>query len=263
MEGEAAHHLGRVLRAERGQLYELSDGERVWLGRVEEVKRERIGFSLVEELPIWRPAVQITLLLSIVKFDAFEFAVEKATELGLNTIVPVAAARSEKALLAAAPKRALRWKKILLEASQQSRRLHIPTLAPLTKPDAAFSARSESQKILLSERADALPLRRVLNLPQQTLDFRCSLVLEKDGSGFGQKPQPKKDPRQQKGNADSPLVAAALAIGPEGGWTDAEFDCACRHGFCEASLGRLILRTETAVIAALASLNYAFSALES
>lgn len=223
MEGEAAHHLGRVLRAERGQVYELSDGERVWLARVEEVKRERIGFSLIEELPVYRPGFQTTLLLSVVKFDAFELALEKATELGVSTIVPLAAARSEKALLAAALKRAERWRKILLEASQQSRRLRIPALASLAKPDAAFSARSESQKILLSERADARPLRSVL-----------------------------------EGNAPkAPIVVAALAVGPEGGWTDAELDGARKHGFCEASMGRLILRTETAVIAALASLNYA------
>jgi 16S rRNA (uracil1498-N3)-methyltransferase len=58
-----------------------------------------------------------------VKFDAFEWALEKATELGVSAIVPLAAARSEKALLAAAGKRAERWKKILAEASQQSRRV--------------------------------------------------------------------------------------------------------------------------------------------
>src|SRR6516162_1517186 len=81
MEGHAAHHLGRVLRAEAGQLYELSDGNRVWLARVEEVKRDRVGFSLVGEVPVLQPALQTTLLLSIVKFDAFEFALEKATEL--------------------------------------------------------------------------------------------------------------------------------------------------------------------------------------
>lgn len=229
MEGDAAHHLGRVLRAEAGQVYELSDGERVWLGRVEEVKRDRIGFSLIEELPVYRPGFHTTLLLSIVKFDAFEFALEKATELGVNTIVPLAAGRSEKALLAAAPKRSERWKKILLEASQQSRRLRIPELAALTKPDAAFSARSESQKILLSERADTPPLRSIL-----------------EGNGVS-----------------AYSVAVSLAIGPEGGWTDMEFECARKHGFCEASLGRLILRAETAVIAALASLNYAFSRQDS
>lgn len=227
MEGEAAHHLGRVLRAEPGQLYELSDGNRVWLARVEEVKRDRVGLSFVEELPAYQPEFRTTLLLSVLKFDAFEFALEKATELGVSTVVPLAAARSEKALLAAAPKRAERWKKILLEASQQSRRLGIPALAALTKPAVAFTAPSEDQKILLSERADAPRIRKILE------------------------------------GTTTPVVVGALAIGPEGGWTDGEFQCARKYGFREASLGRLILRTETAVIAALASLNYAHSRQES
>lgn len=225
MEGEAAHHLGRVLRAKNGQLYELSDGNRVWLARIEEVNRDRIVFSLVENLAAKEQALRATLLLSVVKFDAFEFGLEKATELGVSAIIPVAAARSEKALLAAAPKRAERWKKILLEASQQSRRLRVPELAALTKSEAAFLSTSMGLKVLLSERPEARSLRSVLEEQQ-------------------------------------PASAAALAIGPEGGWTDAEFNCACEHGFCEASLGRLILRTETAVIAALASLNYALSQQE-
>jgi len=219
MEGAAAHHLGRVLRAETGQLYELSDGNRVWLARVEEVKRDRLCFSLVEEMPVAPPAFETLLLLSVVKFDAFESALEKATELGVDTIVPVAAARSEKALVAAAPKRSERWKRILLEASQQARRLRVPELTSVTKPDAAFSTHRESQRILLSERPEAPPLRSVL-----------------------------------KGQH---LATVTVAIGPEGGWTDSEFECAQRHSFREASLGRLILRTETAVIAVLASLNYA------
>ena len=126
MEGEAAHHLGRVLRAQPGQLYELSDGERVWLGQVETVGRDVVEFALVEELPGYQPSLDTALLLAVVKFDAFEWALEKATELGVTRIVPLAAARSEKALLVAAPKRAERWKKILLEASQQSRRVNVP-----------------------------------------------------------------------------------------------------------------------------------------
>ena len=219
MEGEAAHHLGRVLRAQIGQLYELSDGERVWLGRIESVGRDRLQFVLVEELPAVHPGVELTLLLAVVKFDAFEWAIEKATELGVSTIVPLAAERSEKALLAAAAKRAERWKKILLEASQQSRRVRVPVLGELVKPESAFASRRDGLRVMLSERADASPLRKVLQ---------------------GQR-----------------ATKATLAIGPEGGWTDAEFAAAQSCGFLEASLGRLILRTETAVIAALASLNYA------
>jgi 16S rRNA (uracil1498-N3)-methyltransferase len=219
MEGEAAHHLGRVLRAQTGQLYELSDGEEVWVGRIESVNRDRIQFTLVEQLAAFPSSVNVTLLLAVVKFDAFEWAIEKATELGVTTIVPLAAERSEKTLLAAAAKRAERWKKILLEASQQSRRVRVPVLEGLAKPDNAFASRKDALGVLLSERPTASPLRKVLQGRQ--------------------------------------AASAILAIGPEGGWTDAEFAAAQRYGFLEASLGRRILRTETAVVTALASLNFA------
>ncbi len=222
MEGDAAYHLGRVLRAQTGQLYELSDGERVWLGRIESVARDRVEFALVEELPAFHPSVELTLLLAVVKFDAFEWALEKATELGVRTIVPLAAERSEKALLAAAAKRSKRWKKILLEASQQSRRVRVPVLGELAKPEIALASYVDGLRVMLSERTTASALRKVLQ---------------------GQR-----------------ATKAILAIGPEGGWTDSEFELARSCGFSEASLGRLILRTETTVIAALASLNYALDA---
>src|SRR3989441_9576344 len=221
MEGEAAHHLGRVLRAQAGQLYELSDGERVWLSRIESVGRDRVQFALVEELPAVQPNLDITLLVALVKFDAFEWAIEKATELGVTTIVPLAAERSEKALLAAAAKRAERWEKILLEASQQSRRVRVPVLAELAKPEIVFVSHQNGLRVMLSERPDAPTIRNVLE---------------------GQQP-----------------ANATLAIGPEGGWTDAEFETARRSGFQEASLRQLILRTETAVVSALASMNYALN----
>ena len=220
VEGEAAHHLGRVLRVQQGQLYELSDGQRVWLGRIENVARDRVEFALLEEIPAHALTIDLTLLLAIVKFEAFEWAIEKATELGASTIVPLAAARSERALLAAAAKRAERWKKILAEASQQSRRVRIPVLQELSQPAQAFCANADAVKVLLSERPDALSLREILR-------------------------------------AEPPRRQAALAIGPEGGWTEPEFAAAHDSGFREASLGKLILRTETAVAAALASLNYA------
>src|SRR5215469_3292125 len=81
---EAAEHLGRVLRAEPGQLYELSDGERAWLGRVERVavsKRgpNRIDFALVEPIETVQSALRVALLVSMVKFDRFEWDLEKAT----------------------------------------------------------------------------------------------------------------------------------------------------------------------------------------
>jgi len=221
LEGPAAHHVGRVLRVQRGQIYELSDGAAAWLARVETVARDRVEFALLEQLPGNLPALETTLLLSVVKFDAFEWALEKATELGVSRIVPLAAARSEKGLLAAAPKRSERWKRILLESSQQCRRLRLPVLEALAKPESAFASHNRGARILLSEAREAQPLRALL--------------------------------------ADTAVCSAALAVGPEGGWTGGEFTAAREADFREASLGKLILRTETAVIAALAAMNYALS----
>jgi 16S rRNA (uracil1498-N3)-methyltransferase len=243
--GETAEHLGRVLRAEPGQLYELSDGQRVWLARIESVdlpKRGeiRIGFALVEPIEAREPRVRISLLLSIVKFDRFEWCLEKATELGAVEIIPLAAARSDKPLLAAAEKRRARWEKILVESAQQARRLQPPLLrmalaaaseaaanGSAVKPQLAFAQSSADYKILLSERLDARPLRDIL--------------AQRPGGG----------------SQSEHAISAALAIGPEGGWTDAEIEAARDAGFAEASLGENILRTETAVLSAMAILAFA------
>lgn len=229
LRGDAAHHLGRVLRAETGQLYELSDGQHLWLARTESVGRDEIRFSLVEPLPAPVAPVRIELLLAIVKFDRFEWALEKATELGAEEIAPLATDRSEKGLIAAAGKRAERWKRILTESAQQARRLRIPDLqAGLKAPD-AFRDCPAALKLLLSERAGARPLRE---------------VLEPAASA----------------HRGSDTARVAVAIGPEGGWTEAEFTSAGACGFAEVALGTNILRTETAVCAALAAVNYAFGA---
>jgi len=225
--GEAAHHLGRVLRAEPGQVYELSDGTSVRLGSVVRVGRDVVEFELGEFVACAAPRLTAILLLAVVKFDRFEWALEKATELGVSEVVPLSAARSEKALVAAAAKRAARWERILVESAQQARRLRPPRLGKLAKSPDAFAICGQKvsgkiPRILLSERPGALPLRDVL-------------------PAF---------PRDTTNNA-------VISIGPEGGWTEEEFAAAHVADFAEASLGQAILRTETAVAAALASLNYA------
>jgi 16S rRNA (uracil1498-N3)-methyltransferase len=231
LRAESAHHLGHVLRAEMGQSYELSDGETVRLGRVNRIERDEIEFELTETVAnAAAPRLAITLLLSIVKFDRFEWALEKATELGVNEIVPLSAARSEKGLILAAPKRAERWQRILMESSQQARRLRPPilhetrTVAEIfSSPPSESSPHEKAVRIILSERSDSRPLREVLS-----------------------------------GHPRESTHSATLAIGPEGGWTEEEFDAAAASGFEEASLGANILRTETAVMAALASLNLVY-----
>jgi 16S rRNA (uracil1498-N3)-methyltransferase len=237
LKGDAAHHLSRVLRAAPGQLYELSDGESLWLAETESVGREEIQFSLREQLPVHAPPVRIALLLAIVKFDRMEWAIEKATELGVDEIVPLIADRSEHGLIAAAPKRAERWRKILAESAQQSRRLRIPHLGEAVKPRAAFAAAGAETSLLLSERSGAAPLRALLE------PAAGKVLLEAN-------------PREP----GKPASLVALAIGPEGGWTEGEFAAAASAGFSEAALGANILRTETAVCAALAAIQYAFGA---
>ena len=98
LRGEAAHHLGHVLRAEPGQLYELSDGHAVWLARVERAAAESVEFSVVEPIAAAEPRLRATLLLAVVKFDRFEWALEKATELGVEVVMPLAAERSQRPL---------------------------------------------------------------------------------------------------------------------------------------------------------------------
>lgn len=232
LRGETAEHLGRVLRAEPGQLYELSDGCRVWLAKIERVaiaKRgeSRIEFALIEPVPASEPALRINLLISLVKFDRFEWCLEKATELGADEIVPLAAARTDKPLIAAAAKRHKRWQKILLESAQQSRRLRPPVLHEMGTPEQVFRKYTGGLKIVLSERQTAPALRQVLLL-----------------AGL---------PAEEREEA-----SAALATGPEGGWTEEEIRAATASGFAEASLGRNILRTETAVLASLSILAFTF-----
>lgn len=227
--GDAAEHLARVLRATPGQLYELSDGRAVWLARIERValsKRgdSRIDFALVEPVTAREPASQIDVLLSLVKFDRFEWCLEKATELGARKIIPLAAERTDNALIAAAQKRRSRWERILAESAQQSRRLRPPSIGSVVSPEEAFAECAAGAKIFLSERREAPPIREALG----------TIAAARGSSGV-----------------------AAIAIGPEGGWTDEELAAAVAAGFAEASLGENILRTETAVIAAMAVVSFA------
>jgi 16S rRNA (uracil1498-N3)-methyltransferase len=209
--GSNAAHLARVLRARVGQQFDISLGDRIRRGTVTSVAETRVEFSLAEELPA-ASATPISLYLAVFKFDRFEWAIEKSTELGVARIVPVLARRTEPHLAASSAKRVERWRRIALEAAQQSRRLAPPEIAAPIK-----------LKLALDESS---PLRIVLAENEQQTTLRDLLTAHEEAN------------------------VAALAIGPEGGWTEdelASFDQAHWH---RASLGPTILRAETAAIAA-------------
>lgn len=220
LRGETAGHLRRVLRAAPGQLYELSDGERVWLGRIEAFGRETVEFALLEEVHATRLAAPVRLLASLFKFDHFEWMIEKATELGVERITPVVSLRSEKGLDAAAEKRRARWEKIAREAGQQSRRVRPPEIAPVAAFSQALAADADV-RLFLDEDASAAPL------------------LSAAGGKRGD---------------------VALLCGPEGGWDERERAAAREAGWQPVSLGPMILRAETAAVAAVAVVMAARSA---
>jgi 16S rRNA (uracil1498-N3)-methyltransferase len=112
LDGDDARHLTRVLRVEAGQRYEISDNRDVYLAEIETAHKDGVVFRTLEKLETPAAGVRLTLCAALVKFDRFEWMIEKATELGVADIVPFAAARSER--------------RIALESSQQSRRAHLP-----------------------------------------------------------------------------------------------------------------------------------------
>jgi 16S rRNA (uracil1498-N3)-methyltransferase len=223
LRGKDARHLARVLRAEPGQQYEISDGATVYLAEIAAVEKDRVVFRVIEALGTSRAPVRLTLCAALIKFDRFEWLVEKATELGVAAIVPVDAARSEKGLSEAARKRAERWRRIAHESSQQARRLSPPEILRPVSLDLALDL-ATGLRYFLDENPGAPPL---------------AAAIPRHGERY---------------SSDRVLVLT----GPEGGWTDAERAAATAAGWAPVSLGPLILRAETAAIAAAGILTHAW-----
>lgn len=212
--GEGARHLARVLRAGEGRQYEISDNRNLFVAEIDQINSQRVTFRLIEKLRVEEQRVRITLWVALIKFDRFEWIVEKATELGAHAIVPVGAERSGKGLLEAAAKRVERWKKIARESSQQSRRVRMPEIESPVGMDAALRRKSVGANYFLEEKPGAAGLLQALASPAPD--------------------------------------AIGLWTGPEGGWTDGERARLAAGGCMPVSLGPSILRAETAAIAALA-----------
>jgi 16S rRNA (uracil1498-N3)-methyltransferase len=150
--GDDARHLSQVLRVEVGQKYELSDNSHIYLAEVETARKERVVFRTLEKLPVDEPTVRVSLYVTLIKFERFEWILEKATELGVESITPVETVRSERGLEKAAPKRLTRWRRIVLESSQQSRRLRLPEVVEPIAFRQALKAEADRRLFLDEER---------------------------------------------------------------------------------------------------------------
>ncbi|HEY6968955.1 MAG TPA: RsmE family RNA methyltransferase, partial [Candidatus Angelobacter sp.] len=158
--GANANHLARVLRAKPGQQFDIAAEGAVRLGTALSVSPEQVEFELGE--PIRDSSLpEVSVFLSIFKFDRLEWAIEKLTELGVTRIAPVIARRTEPHLAKAAEKRVERWRKIAREAAQQARRQAPPeVLAPTPLKNAIQSA--SGCRIVLSEVEKGTSLKSAL-----------------------------------------------------------------------------------------------------
>jgi 16S rRNA (uracil1498-N3)-methyltransferase len=227
LSGAQADHLIRVLRAQPGLRADVVAGDRVWLGEVVWLadlgsgEAAQVRFHLHAEIES-EPAIPITLVMSVYKFDHMEWAIEKVTEIGVARIAPVIARRTDKHLAHAAMKRVERWRRIAHEASQQSRRSDVPEIFDPVKLADLVRTTSKLHRAVLAEQERSATLRGFLN------------------------------PLLREESFEMPDLE--LAIGPEGGWADEELSLFAANGWRAVSLGPRVLRAETAAIAAMAVL---------
>lgn len=225
--GAQAEHMARVLRAQPGMEAHVVAGGRVFhaevaavrLGRDQSREDSEVRLNLLAELEA-DPALPVTLVMAVYKFDHMEWALEKATELGVAAIAPVITRRTEKHLGEASGKRAERWRRIVHEASQQARRSDVPLIHDPGPLSARVKAPPAGTRIVLAEQERTTTLRA---------------LVEEAAEAAGEE-----------------MPALEIAIGPEGGWAPAEEALFDANGWKAASLGPRILRAETAAIAALA-----------
>ncbi|WP_373545920.1 16S rRNA (uracil(1498)-N(3))-methyltransferase [Chamaesiphon sp.] len=214
------HYLTRVIRLQTGAQFQAIDGTGTLYLCALTAHGSTYAAEIIQTISPTGAAEQpdldrqtITLICALPKGNNFDDIVRACTELGVTTIIP---AQSDRTLLNPSPQKLQRWRKIAQEAAEQSERLTIPTIAePQPLPTIFSQLPIESSKYLCEARGE---YPHLLSCLQSNTPIPTQII---------------------------------LAIGPEGGWTDAEIDLAIEYNFQLVSLGRHILRTITAPIVAL------------
>ncbi len=221
--GNLFRHMTKSLRLKIGTKIMLTDEDGgCYAGLITGIDRECLTASVEKSVP--EPdngtGPRITLYQALPKGSKMEFILQKGTELGVFEVVPFVAGRSIPRLTKDREKERLeRWRRIAMEAARQSNRPAFPEISPIMDFTEVISSSAQSVKLMLWEEEQSNGLKRLL--------------------------------------ADLPVPGSvALMVGPEGGFTRGEADAAIAGGFIPVSLGRRILRTETAPIAVLAILQF-------
>ncbi len=223
IKGADAHHIGKVLRMQVGDALQVVSLDQVCaLMKIREITADKVAIDLVEKIEeSHEPSVKIILAQGLPKSDKMDFIVQKAVELGVSVICPVAMENSVVRLDSAkGAKKQVRWQKVAAEAAKQSKRDIVPeVLAPLSLTQVLDKYKYVPVKIVAYEIEDRRSLKEVL---------------------------------QGTGN----LTEVILLIGPEGGISKDELAKAQEAGMTAVSLGKRILRTETAGLATVAAILY-------
>lgn len=226
-----SRHLSRVLRVRLGDEITVVSANRVFNAEVVGVGEE-VRVRLSEELEAYTEApLDLILLQGLAKGERMEIVIQKAVELGVSKIIPVACERSVVRISAdkAAAKQA-RWQKIADSAAKQCGRTRLPEIAPPMSMAAAIDSLPEGCRVIM---------------PWE----------EADGDGVGM--------TMAAALREERPAAAAVIIGPEGGLTAEEADLAEKAGARLVTLGKRILRTETAAIVSVALVMYGWGDLGS
>ncbi len=213
LKGADAHHLC-VRRAKPGDLVHVGDGAgRLIDAVIETVEGVRATASIVKADYVDRPSPELTVFQGLAKSGKVDWVVEKLVELGVDEVAVFAAGRSVPAWDAAKGQAMrARWERVAYAASKQSRRAWLPTVTGPLNP-AALLLRIESSPATLVADPDA--------------DSSLRAVLMDLG----------------------PVSGVAIVVGPEGGLSREEVGRMVDAGARPVSLGRQILRTETAGLA--------------
>ena len=223
--GEEAHHIADVMRLKVKDEVVTFDGTgKEYIGVIKEAGKKSIVIEVTEIREAAKTrAPKITLIQAIPKREKIEYLIEKATELGVGTIMPVLTERTipdwdpDKKI-----SRVVRWRKIAREASKQCGRLDIPKI-----PDIA-----QFSDLINDETLSGLKL--IAALQDGTEPIRSAL---KDFKGDD----------------------IYIAIGPEGDFTPGEVKGASGRGFKPVSLGFRVLKSDTAGLFALSAIGYEYS----
>ena len=236
------HHMMKVLRLKEGDEVDISDGtEWEYHARIETLGRDEAQLAILDKQAFAsEPSVEVTLFQGIPKQGKMETIVQKCVELGVHRIVPVFMDRTVVVDRGNFGKKIDRWNKVSAEAVKQCRRGIIPEVtAAIRMPDLVSALAGEPGHDAVSFDEFDLVLLPYENEKGTTIKDVLRGASTADG-----------------GETEKQLKRVAVIIGPEGGFSDEEALAVIAAGGVSVSLGRTILRTETAGMAALAMIMY-------